>query len=561
MTKLPSVINNRASVACLRWTGAAIAVMQLVYVIGTLLSDQTTGIVTPYSLHAVFVMLGTMIVLAIVILARVIFTPKNALAYHCVMIAYYVSLILFSICVSSPYRDPVLAILWTILLSTTGILFGRKSYCVGVAAMVIATIASPIIDQYDLAHRLALAITVVLTIYASFLFYRYREWGLIELRDYNQIKRRERLQTRRLRAVVNNLKDALVTISPEGNVQLYNSAALNLLDTNRDIMGANADKLFNLVDENNDPVLLSDVVKQTQQTTERTDLKLSYGNDQYINLRLDIVPIKRQFTVRSESGVDGVIIMAADITKQKSLDDERDEFIGVVSHELRTPVAIAEGALSNLQLLLDRGGDPHLFESTLSSAHKQILYLGQMVNDLSTLSRAQRGLYMDNEDIDIDSFMTSLYDKYSEDAKARHLRLIVKIDVQGTVTVPSMVIEEIMQNLITNAIKYTEKGSVTIGVSPIKGDSTHARFYVRDTGIGISKSDMEHIFQRFWRSEDYRTRQTSGTGLGLHVVDQLASKVGSKVKVTSQLNVGSTFSIDLPISTAKTHKRSHHAKA
>ena len=154
---------------------------------------------------------------------------------------------------------------------------------------------------------------------------------------------------------------------------------------------------------------------------------------------------------------------------------------------------------------------------------------------------------MNDDEIDIESFMSSLYNKYLEDVTNKHLRLIADINVNGKVTVPSMVIEEIMQNLITNAIKYTEKGSVTIGVEPIAGDDTHARFYVKDTGIGISKSDMEHIFQRFWRSEDYRTRQTNGTGLGLHVVDQLATKIGAKVDVISQLNVGSTFSIVLPV--------------
>ena len=547
MKKLQAVFNNRASASRLGWTGIAIATMKLVFVITTLISDQTTGIATPYSLTAVFVMLGTMAVLAVVNIAKAIFAPKNNLAYHCVMVAYYISLILFSICVYNQYRDAVLSILWIIVLSTTGILFGRTSYTIGVVVMVLTTVLSPIPSYYTLDHIVALSITVVLTIFASFLFYRYREWGLIELRDYNRLKRRERLQTRRLRAVVNNLKDALISISPDGVVQLYNSAALNLLDTNTDILGKDVDQVVQLVDENNNPLLLSRLIKQTKRTTERTDLKLSYGKGQYINLRMAIIPIKNQFGSKNDRDLDGVIIMASDITRQKSLDDERDEFIGVVSHELRTPVAIAEGALSNLQLLLDRNGDPHVFASTLDSAHKQILYLGQMVNDLSTLSRAQRGLYMNDEDIDITEFMTSLYNKYADEAKAHNLRMVVNIDVKGKVTVPSMVIEEIMQNLITNAIKYTDKGGITIGVEPITNDGKHAKFYVKDTGIGISKADQEHIFQRFWRSEDYRTRQTNGTGLGLHVVEQLATKIGAKVNVDSELNVGSTFSIILPV--------------
>ena len=98
-----------------------------------------------------------------------------------------------------------------------------------------------------------------------------------------------------------------------------------------------------------------------------------------------------------------------------------------------------------------------------------------------------------------------------------------------------------MQNLISNAIKYTEVGSVTVGVRAEPHDRSHARFYVRDTGIGISKSDLDKIYLRFWRSEDYRTRQTSGTGLGL------ASKVGTHIDVKSELNIGSTFSLLLPV--------------
>lgn len=535
-----------AAAASLRWAATAIAVMQLVYVTATVISSRTTGVSTPYSLTVLLVMLVTMAVFAVLNIVRLIVSSHSKMMAKCTIVVCYLSVVLFSVCVSSIYRDGVIALLWTILLSTTGMLFGRSAFIAGTITMLLSTSASSILLQYDLSHAISLAIITMLTIYTSYLFYRYHEVGLIELRSYNQLKRRERLQTRRLKAVVNNLKDALVSISPTGQIQLYNSAALSLLNTNNDIMGADADKLFGLIDEDGNHVKLSDVIKSTKTTSERTDLRLTYDDGQSINLRLSIIPIKNQFTLRRDRELDGVIIMASDITKEKSLDDERDEFIGVVSHELRTPVAIAEGALSNLQLLMKRGGDPKLFSSTLDAAHKQVLYLGQMVNDLSTLSRAQRGLYMDNDVIDIVDFMESLYRKYIGDAQARHLRLVVDIDVDGKVLVPSMVIEEIMQNLITNALKYTEKGCVTIGVRPVPHDQKHVEFYVHDTGIGISRSDMDHIFQRFWRSEDYRTRKTSGTGLGLHVVSQLAAKVGTKVRVHSQLNKGSTFSLILP---------------
>ena len=364
-------------------------------------------------------------------------------------------------------------------------------------------------------------------------------------RDYHLAREHESLETRLLRAVVNNIRDALIYISPAGKVVLYNAAAISLLNTNRNITGDKADDLLTLYTDTDKAVKLSDIIKITKRATERSDLRMRDADGSYINLRLNIIPIKSEYDRSHQT--DGTIIMAADITDEKSLDDERDEFISVVSHELRTPVAITEGALSNLQLLMDHGDDPRAFADTLNAAHKQILYLGQMVNDLSTLSRAQRGVYMDSERIDIASFMASLESKYRDEARERHLNLIVDIGITGKVIVPSMVIEEIMQNFITNALKYTPKGKIVIGAKPTPGKSGYARFYVTDSGIGMSLEDQKHIFERFWRSEDYRTRRTSGTGLGLHVVDQLARKINAKVNVESKLNEGSTFSIDLPV--------------
>src|SRR5581483_5216506 len=101
-------------------------------------------------------------------------------------------------------------------------------------------------------------------------------------------------------------------------------------------------------------------------------------------------------------------------------------------------------------------------------------------------------------------------------------------------------VREVLQNFITNAIKYTEKGSVTLGAKQIaKG----IQFTVTDTGIGISKSDQEKIFDKFFRSEDYRTRSTNGTGLGLYVTMKLARLLHAEISVESELNHGSTFTI------------------
>ena len=108
-----------------------------------------------------------------------------------------------------------------------------------------------------------------------------------------------------------------------------------------------------------------------------------------------------------------------------------------------------------------------------------------------------------------------------------------------------------MQNLITNSLKYTREGGVTISVKFAKDsgkiNKNKVEFIVKDTGIGISISDQKHVFERFWRSEDYRTRETGGTGLGLHIVEQLARKIGTRLQLKSRINHGSEFSFSLPL--------------
>jgi len=102
---------------------------------------------------------------------------------------------------------------------------------------------------------------------------------------------------------------------------------------------------------------------------------------------------------------------------------------------------------------------------------------------------------------------------------------------------------EVLQNFVTNAIKYTETGSVTIGAKPRdKG----ILFWVQDTGIGISKSDQDKVFDKFFRSEDFRTRQNNGTGLGLYVTMKLARLLHAEINMQSELNKGSRFDIYIP---------------
>ncbi len=133
---------------------------------------------------------------------------------------------------------------------------------------------------------------------------------------------------------------------------------------------------------------------------------------------------------------------------------------------------------------------------------------------------------------------------YSGEAKAKGLELKIEMDKSlSGLDSSKLYVREILQNFITNAIKYTEKGTVVIKAESY---SKGVLFEVRDSGIGISKGDQEKVFDKFFRSEDYRTRASNGTGLGLYVTMKLARLINAEISLESKLNEGSSFTIRIP---------------
>lgn len=357
----------------------------------------------------------------------------------------------------------------------------------------------------------------------------------------------ERLQYDRILTIINNLSDATFSTDDRGNILMYNAACLNLLDTNENLKGVNISTLFNLTNSDAESVQLFDVLSEAKNTMRRDDIRHTYSDGEEVRLEMTYAPIKSTYSRRKKGQVQGgFILIARDVTKQKSLEEERDEFISVVSHELRTPITIVEGSLSNLAVMIDmpKKPDPAVVTSSIHTAHDQVLYLAKMVNDLSTLSRAERGVSAEGEDIDVQEMLHKLHKQYEKDATARGLHLNLDLGVRlGTIHASRLYVEELLQNFITNAIKYTNEGSVTVTARAKMGK---VHFAVKDSGIGISRGDQQKIFAKFYRSEDYRIRETNGTGLGLYVSAKLAHKIGAQINVSSRLNHGSTFSFDLP---------------
>lgn len=490
-------------------------------------------------LAAVFIVIG---------ITEFIIKPKSQFDLGLALTVYYLATMAFTLIVSN--EQILSSLLWLILLIATGILFSYKHIVVGSLIVFASTglklmaLADPPTFQTILLSQLEIIVLMSLALYVTYL----RSTGVVTFDSYRRLSEKEKLQQRRLYTVINSINDSILNVSSRGVVRFYNAATLSLLDTNVNLVNRNIDEIFQLTNENGEKVKVANIISMIKGGgIDRDDLVHTYHDGQKINVYLSILKVRSSFgSTNSQSDLGGYIIIARDITRRKSLEDERDEFISVVSHELRTPVTIVEGALSNIQFALNKNADISKLEDTLDDAHNQVLFLAQMVNDLSTLSRVERNANMESETISIKTIIHDLYAKYRKEAKMHNLALDIDAPNNGNIKIPRMVIEEIMQNLIGNAIKYTKSGGVTVGAK-IHSDTKEVEFYVRDTGIGISKGDISQVFQRFWRSEDYRTRETSGTGFGLHVVKQLAEKVGTKVEIKSRLNHGSTFSFRLPL--------------
>ena len=434
-----------------------------------------------------------------------------------------------------------LVVFWAILIAITDILVSRKAMLYS-AALLFATayLNITVLDQLTpiavASHLIYAAIIVILAGFISAL----QAVQYVEHQDFVREKAEHSSQQNQLMTLINSVNEAILSVNPRGVVQLYNAAALSLLDTNQSLAGKKLDDVLHLYGDNDRPVTFYDELRSSPPTMQRDDLEHRFSDGEAINLAISSSRIRG-----NDNAVEGYILIVRYITKDKSLDEERDEFISVVSHELRTPVTITEGTLSNVQMLIQKGAAPTVVNQAIKAAYDQIIYLSRMINDLSTLSRAERGIGSESESIDVTTLLHDLFNEYHPKAAARGLTLNLDISARlGSVNASRLYLEEVIQNFLTNAIKYTQKGSVTLIAKRSRGS---IRFAVKDTGIGISKHEQKKVFDKFYRAEDYRTRETSGTGLGLYIVRKLARKLGTDVEVESRLNHGSEFGFVLPV--------------
>ncbi len=356
------------------------------------------------------------------------------------------------------------------------------------------------------------------------------------------------LEHTRLVSLVNSLADAVIAIDKDGKVSMYNAASLDLLNTNKDLKGVNIQEFLHINDESGSAVDIIAEASQSRGPLVRDDIHVADNDKSRMDLYMSVSQV---YSKGTQQYADGFIILLRDITKQKTLEEQRDEFISVASHELRTPIAIAEANISTALMpkfskQLSKEG-----RSLLNQAHENVVFLSTLINDLHVLAQAEQDrLELGREEIEPKTFLDNFADNYKKqiEEKGIDFELYVENNIPTVSTSPDG-LREILQNFITNSIKYTESGKIKLFA---KAKENIVVFGVEDTGIGISRSDQKHIFEKFYRSEDYRTRQSGGTGLGLYIIKRLAERMGGDIWFESQLNKGSTFYCSVPLdSTSK----------
>lgn len=411
-----------------------------------------------------------------------------------------------------------------------------------VLIIVFAEIVLTIISKDEFRDFLSslLAVISLDLVFLLFLFDQKKNQNTLIEAQKNIIHEHEKVL-----AIINSIREAIVSVDIKGNIELYNSAALDFFDTNASLIGKNINNILKLTTLDGKTFNLKKVLVKNKSLFSRNDLSFNLGEEK-IRVEIELVAVSDVFLTKERLKDKKYILMIRDITKQKTLDEERDEFISVVSHELRTPVTIAEGAISNLSLAIEKDMPKQVLSKNADITYEQVKFLATMINDLSTLSRAERGVGDKFVELNIKDLGQKILEKYHKNADEKGLNLELVMDNNlPSIKTSELYLEELLQNLITNALKYTKEGEIKISIT---NNEKNIRFMVEDTGIGISKSDQKKIFDKFYRSEDYRTRETGGTGLGLYVSSKLADKLDTKIELSSKLNHGSKFWFDIKLS-------------
>lgn len=336
----------------------------------------------------------------------------------------------------------------------------------------------------------------------------------------------------RLAAVLSSLTDGVLMTDSSGALVLANPAAEGLLGLKE---GAVRGKpLIEAVhDHDVDSVVTRCLRSGLQQQAQIDSLAGRF-------LRVIAVPLH-------VGGEKGAVVIVQDLTELRTLQTMRREFVGNVSHELRTPIA---GIKAIVDTLRDGAmNDSAVAGDFLNRLDSEVDRMTQMINELIELSRIETGsIKLNLGPVDINEVARDVVERLRPQADRKHVALKANLsDGLPSLAADRQRVEQVITNIVHNAIKFTPSGgSVTVAT---KLDGAAVLTEVTDTGIGISRQDLPHIYERFFKAD--KSRSTSGTGLGLAIAKHTVQAHGGNVWVRSEEGKGSTFGFSLPLA-AKT---------
>lgn len=361
--------------------------------------------------------------------------------------------------------------------------------------------------------------------------------------------------------ILNAIEDGVVLVDDQQVIQLFNPGAGNISGwTIEEAMGLSWASVFKFVNNKGETVQSTDepVAKLFRggETIRDNAANILTKSGKIVALNLVVTPL-----LDGNKKVTGAVGVFRDVSQQRQEEAQRAEFISTASHEMRTPVAAIEGylalALNDKVSTIDTRARDYL-----EKAHASTQHLGKLFQDLLTSAKAEDGRLTNHPGVvEFGSYLEQIVSdlKFSAEKKGLFLEFQVgssgaTIDASGENTGKVVKplyythadpdrIREVITNIFDNAVKYTEAGKITIGLT---GNDQVVQFYIKDTGNGIPKEDIPHLFQKFYRVDSSATRTIGGTGLGLFICRKIVELYDGRIWVESEIGKGSTFFINLP---------------
>jgi two-component system sensor histidine kinase SenX3 len=242
------------------------------------------------------------------------------------------------------------------------------------------------------------------------------------------------------------------------------------------------------------------------------------------------------------AGGDGsVLVVVRDVTRARLADDIRRDFVANASHELKSPAASIQAGAETIQVAANE--DPEAVPRFALQLEREALRLSRIVADLLDLSRLEGGSEL-SERVRLDAIVLEEGRRSRDEARAAGLTLSVHAPEEAPVRGSARDLSLMVRNLVDNAIRYAGRNGTVRVTTAVESDLITLE--VADDGVGIPTKDLPRIFERFYRVDRARSRETGGTGLGLAIVRHVAENHGGQVRVESELGRGTTFRVELP---------------